>query len=290
MVNAFYICNFMHDFFYLLGFDESKLNFQDANLPGIGKGGDPVAVRVVDERNDSKPASFFNKLDGSSPELKLRAVGPNKLLTALDADIVMHEYVHGVTDRMVGDGSDERPFREEESVALAEGICDYYALSIQNWYRREVGDELQWTLGAWVTQRPNGLRARAYGDDFDLTYGSLTTFDASKAHDAGQVWAQTLFELNAGLSFDDSEAEGDLRGWQTVFNSLAPLHPQLKGPHFLHARDAILAEVRRMAPTWRIDPDRAEKAVWGVFGRRGMGPSASSPEARFKFIKEHVTP
>lgn len=288
IVNAFYVCNFLHDFFYLLGFDEAALNFQTVNHTGLGAGNDSVRIVVSDRQHDDRPAFFQNRLDGGRPELKLRRLGANQ--TALDTDVVIHEYVHGVTDRMVGDGRDERPFREQQSLALSEGYSDYFSLSIQNWYRRHSPTPAPavWVFGGWVAGRPGtGLRYQAYGAGFQSTYGSLKAPGFPSEHDAGQVWAQTLFELADALATDANPDTGDLRAWQIVFDSLAHLHPGMDGPHFLHARDAILVELRRAAPTWTgVDPGALEANVWAVFRKRGMGPGARSSSARFSDIVE----
>ncbi|MCP4657970.1 MAG: hypothetical protein GY856_21385, partial [bacterium] len=39
LLNAFYFCNYLHDFFYLLGFDEEEGNFQRQNLTATAGGG-----------------------------------------------------------------------------------------------------------------------------------------------------------------------------------------------------------------------------------------------------------
>ena len=42
VTNIFYFCNYMHDFFMMLGFDEESGNFQTVNVTGGGRGADPV--------------------------------------------------------------------------------------------------------------------------------------------------------------------------------------------------------------------------------------------------------
>ena len=42
VTNIFFLCNYMHDFFMMLGFTEESGNFQTTNVTGTGRGADPV--------------------------------------------------------------------------------------------------------------------------------------------------------------------------------------------------------------------------------------------------------
>ena len=46
VLNIFYFCCYMHDFFYMLGFDEGSGNFQAFNFTGAGDDEDPVRARA----------------------------------------------------------------------------------------------------------------------------------------------------------------------------------------------------------------------------------------------------
>ena len=46
ILNIFYFCNYMHDFLYILGFDEAAGNFQQVNFTHTGATGDPVMARA----------------------------------------------------------------------------------------------------------------------------------------------------------------------------------------------------------------------------------------------------
>jgi extracellular elastinolytic metalloproteinase len=282
-VNAFYLCNFLHDFFWLLGFDEAMGNFQEHNASGGGRGRDPVQVFVF-SRPRQPFAFFLNRLDGRKPELVLRP-GPGGRHPALDADVVMHEYVHGVTDRIVGRGQTERPFREPQSVALAEALSDYFALTLQNYYRRRAAQPQAHVFGGWISGHPTGLRAASYGAAFAATYGSLKSPGFASHHDAGQVFCQTLLELNAVLGGGDAEL-GDERGWRIVFDAVCRLHPGTDGPHFLHARDAVYAALAARIGTWGVDQTALTQEVRSVFAARGMGDDARSPSAAYDAIVE----
>lgn len=282
-VNAFYLCNFLHDFLYLLGFDEAKGNFQERNGTEHGLGEDSVRV-FVSSRSRPAFAFFVNRLDGRRPDLVLRP-GPGGRHAGLDADVVLHEYTHGLTDRIVGRGVTERPFREPQSVALAEGFSDYFALTIQNHQRRKADLDPVHAFGAWISGNPTGLRAASYGPGFTATYGTLRNPGFDRHHDAGQVWCQTLLEVNHALGAGDPDV-GDERGWQLVFDTICRLHPGPEGPHFLHARDALYDALEQRVASWGVDGPTTTRTVKGVFAARGMGPGAKSGSAGYDEIEE----
>ena len=66
MLNIFYFCNYMHDFLYILGFDEASGNFQKVNFTSLGLGNDPVRARA-----HSGPVSgTANMLTGETVSLR----------------------------------------------------------------------------------------------------------------------------------------------------------------------------------------------------------------------------
>jgi extracellular elastinolytic metalloproteinase len=187
----------------------------------------------------------------------------------------------------VGGGARENPLDKPQSRALAEGYCDYFAMSIQNHFRRAAGQPADFVFGRWIAGKPTGLRLSAYGPGFTATYGSLRNPGYESDHDAGQVWCATLLAMNEVLADGGPLDVGDERGWTLVFNSLKRLHPLPNGPTWLHARDAILDELELLLGA---DPsgDPLGQQVLDVFHARGMGPLAASPDAGFSKIVEDV--
>lgn len=289
VVNAFYLVNFMHDFFWLLGFDEGLGNFQRRNRTGTGRAGDAVRITVWPEPFDGI-ADFVSQVDGFPPELNL---GPavttrGNRSSALDADIVFHEYTHGVTNRLIGGPRAEHPLVKFQSRALGEGYSDYFAVSIQNHLRRRAGRPPVMTFGAYICpDRPTGLRNQQYGSLFRGSYGDLGTAAFQKPHDAGAVWCEALLRVNAALAPDGDPALGDELGWQLVLDSLRLLHPGPSGPTFLHARDALLTALDTCPPTLLTAPrDALRNKVASVFSSLGMGPRASTTSADLGGIRE----
>ena len=287
LINAFYVCNLMHDFFYFLGFDEQAGNFQRVNEAGVGGSNDALNVTVRNQMI-SGFAYFENRADGTSAKLELGRFTNNRH-TALDTDVVIHEFVHGVTSRVIGGKNMHSPLPHQQSAALGEGFSDYYALSILNYYRRRAGLTEEWVYGRWVTDRARGMRTASY-DNYPNTYGFLRK-PRMKTHKAGEVWCAALLDLNRVLAAHTpggpNTNAGDEIGWQLVFDSLSLLHPSDNGPTFLHARDAVYDAFHALVAEGAIPADPAvEAAVRKVFRDRGMGADASSPNAKFRSARE----
>ena len=88
----FYHCNILHDLWYMLGFTKEAGNFE-----GI----DPVDARVYPQPV-SGTANFSTPPDGTSPIMRMGLVSNTNRPTCCDPDVMYHEFMHGVTNRLVG--------------------------------------------------------------------------------------------------------------------------------------------------------------------------------------------
>src|SRR5690606_9136972 len=99
--------------------------------------------------------------------------------------------------------------RTAQSRALDEGICDYFALTIQN--HRGLGEQPprpeRLVYGEWV-----GGGARRSYVDLELRFGDLSEED--EEHRAGQVWCAALLTMNRALGTAVGDARhGHELGW-----------------------------------------------------------------------------
>ena len=107
VANLFYFNNIMHDFAYQLGFTEAAGNFQTNNFGRGGTGNDPVRAEAQDGSGTNN-ANFATPPDGSSPRMQmfLFTRGTADLNddrdASFDGDVVLHEYGHGISNRLVG--------------------------------------------------------------------------------------------------------------------------------------------------------------------------------------------
>ncbi len=286
-LNAFYWCNHLHDLFYLLGFDEADGNFQHRNPGGAPRGGDRLEVRIVGRL--AGDAEFIPAEDGRAPRLSLGETAAGRH-TALCADVVYHEVVHGLTNRLVGGHEVAHPMKQSfQSLALDEGTCDWFALTVQNHARRGESPPRPERLvfGAWAADdEERGLRPHSYAG-YPLGFGDLLAHpDLVDAHAAGQVWCAALLDMNRRLG----EVLGDSRhghelGWQLVVDALRETARTPLSITYLHTRDRVfeaLAALRATTParadgTPLLPPNRgqdADDAVRAAFAALGMGPAA----------------
>ena len=294
VVQLFYWCNFMHDRLYELGFTEAAGNFQGDNFGRGGFGGDALQA-------DAQDGSGFNNAnmstygDGSPPRMQMYLFnGPNPDLDGdLDAEIVLHEYTHGLSGRLVGGGTGISAL---QTGGMGEGWSDFYALALLS----EAGDDANaaTAMGGYATYQFFGLTQnyyfgiRRYPYSTDLTKNPLTFRDidpaqasahagvsispifpfsaanANEVHNQGEVWCVTLWEARANLIAKYGTTNGNQLILQLVTDgmNLSPANP-----NFLEARDAILQADE-------VDNGGANlPELWAAFAKRGMGFDATSP-------------
>lgn len=273
ILNIFYFCNFMHDFFFLLGFDEKAGSF-DGNDPLIAKAHDfPI----------NGTATMHTPVDGVSPVMNMGLVSGSGRHTALDADVVFHEYVHGVTKRLVGGRLNGNSLKEDQSRSMGEGWSDYFALTIQNFNRTS---EKQVT-GSWVKNSAAGIRSHPYDDNFNFTYGALPGI--SSVHRRGELWCATLMHWTRHLTPALPKDRAYFICWQSVVDALKLTNAN---PSYLEGRDAILRAVQALEESGVIstaEMDITIRQCWASFAKFGMGADAISPGASLAGIVQGTT-
>lgn len=282
ITNVFYWTNVLHDIHYQYGFTEAAGNFQVNNYGRGGLGNDPVIVDVQDGADNAtwQPTRFFGAPDGQSPHMLLSLYASTIPLRdpALDSDVFIHEYGHGVTRRLTGGPANNDSLDALQSAGMSEGWSDWYALMFTQLPTDAQMDA--YPFGTYsLGQAPNGPGFRHYPYSFDMSVDPLTLnafnggFPNNELHKTGEIWCSALWDLNwllitkYGYSSDLYHGTGGNNlALQLVMDGL-----KLQGanPSFLAARDAILAaDVARTG-----GQNKAE--IWTAFARRGMGFSAS---------------
>src|SRR4030095_6504351 len=117
--------NWYHDELYRLGFTEPARNFQNDTF---GRGGNALD-RVAAEGQDSSGtnnANFSAGADGTRGRMQMYIwTGPNPDRDGTgDADIMIHEVTHGMSNRLHGNNSG---LSLNMSRAMGEGWSDFYA-------------------------------------------------------------------------------------------------------------------------------------------------------------------
>ncbi len=294
VVQLFYWCNWMHDKLYDLGFTEAAGNFQVNNFGRGGAGGDPVLADAQDGGGFNN-ANMNTLPDGIPPRMQMYVFnGPNPDVDgSFDAEIVLHEYTHGLSTRRVGGGVGISAL---QTAGMGEGWSDFYALALLS----EPGDDVNaaYAMGGYATRLLSGLQQnyyygiRRYPYSTDLAKNPLTFKDiapgqasahpgvpvspvfgggsAEEVHNQGEVWCIVLWEARAGLIAKHGWANGNQLILQLVTDgmNLSPVDP-----NFPQARDAIIqADLINNAGANYLE-------LWTAFAKRGMGAGATSPSS-----------
>ncbi len=298
VTQLFYLCNWIHDRYYQLGFDEDAGNFQASNLGHGGNGNDAVQADAQDSAGLAVPnynnANFSTWPDGIPGRMQMYLFeGPTPDIDGgLDAEIVIHEYTHGLSNRLVGGGVGISALQPS---GMGEGWSDFYALSLL----AEATDDPNGTYapGGYATHQLSGLTQnyyygiRRYPYSTDLTKNPLTFKDIdpgqfsshpgiphspifgdfpAEVHCQGEVWCAALWEARANLIAKWGHAVGNELILQLVTDGMK-LSPA--NPTFLQARDAIIAADQVKSG----GENRLQ--LWAAFAKRGMGVSAIAPNS-----------
>lgn len=274
LANNFYVTNSMHDLFYQYGFNEKSGNFQADNYGKGGRASDAVSVSVQDP-DGTNNANFATPPDGQTPQMNMyifTETTPHRDGT-LENDIIIHEYGHGISNRLTGGPSNSGCLRTLEAGGMGEGWSDAMAIFLQRKATHTRDTDL--TMGSWVTGDPKGIRKYPYSTNTQRnphTYASVGKLN--EVHNIGEVWAtlwnEVYFNLvdQAGFSddwFNANQEKGNVVAMQLLTDGLA-LQPC--NPSMVAARDAILqADQNRYNGKYKC-------AIWKGFAKRGLGTGA----------------
>jgi len=277
VTNLFYWNNIIHDVFYLYGFTEEAGNFQVNNYGRGGVGDDDVRAEGQDGGGMNN-ANFFTPADGSRPRMQMYLwdLGLDEPVRDgdLDSGIIMHEYGHGISNRLTGGPSQASCLRNEEQ--MGEGWSDWLALALQG---RASDDPESRGIGNYAlfneSRNEEGIRPTPYSTNLDVnptTYGDIPGL--AVPHGVGYAWATMLWDVYWDL-IDEHGFNADIYdSWDTGGNNLATqlvmdgMKFQPCRPGFVDGRDAILTADEALT-------DGANQCiVWDAFARRGLGFSA----------------
>jgi Zn-dependent metalloprotease len=267
--------------------DRVEVNANDGAATGAGGGPD---LGHVDNANMGTPP------DGAAPQMQMYLFEPLPQFGAPfravngddDADVIYHEYTHGLSNRLVVDDLGFGALNSAQSGAMGEAWSDWYAKDFLAADGQQTDDPnvdgdvflglytdgVQPEANAPGLIRTEGLDCKpdsdpdtcpggvdADGDDEpDTGPGGYTYGDFGKVgggpevHSDGEIWAQTLWDLRDALGSDVAEE------LVTDGMRVSPTEPT-----FLDMRNAILAADEAVNAGANTD------AIWTVFAGRGMG-------------------
>jgi extracellular elastinolytic metalloproteinase len=304
--NLFVSHNRMHDWSYFLGFTEANSNMQVSNFGNTG----PTRENDPEVGNAQAGRRTFNGRDNANQITLQDGIAPitNQYLWqplagafyaactdgAYDMAVVAHEYGHAISNRMIA-GPDTGTGNTQ---GQTESWSDLIFAEYFRGYGISTGEGANpFALAPYVSgNKDRGIRN--YGmNDSPLNYSDLE-YDGNgttSPHADSEIWSAVNFDIAEALNdkydaqFPSSdkvlqlqcakgeqpadECPGNRRWAQIMFDGLL-LTPS--GSTMLDSRDAMLAADRLRFG----GANQAE--LWATFARRGMGQTASSPNAEDK--------
>lgn len=205
---------------------------------------------------------------------------------SFDNGIVIHEYGHGISNRLTGNGYTCLQSTNSKE-QMGEGWSDFFAMMLTN--SPNATAAVPRGVATYAAGQPTngvGIRPSKYSPDFainNFTYGNTNGMEylnsngvlVTDVHSVGFVWATMLWDLHweyvnkYGYNSDvtANATSGSARVLQLVTNALK-LQPC--SPTFIDGRNAILAAELNMTG----GADRC--MIWRTFAKRGLGLNASA--------------
>lgn len=215
--------------------------------------------------------------------------------SGLANDLIVHEYSHGLTTRLVGGPAESNcMLGSGQAFAISEGWSDFFAMAITAAPGDSPYDPVPFAAHvAGETAAPVGLRALPYSFDMALdprTYADVAT--AGSLHDRGAIFASAMWDFywylvdrdgfDANVYADGSG--GNNLALQLAIDSLAYQPCQ---PTYLEARNALLLADDVLTGTQSQPGSGQNQAeIWCAFARRGMGEDATSGAAEGLAVSE----
>ncbi len=273
IVNLFYWNNIIHDVFYQYGFNEASGNFQENNYGNGGRGSDSVNADAQDGSGTNN-ANFATPGDGSNPRMQMflwNRTNPGRD-GSFDNVIIVHEYGHGISTRLVGGPSSNVLGGSEQ---MGEGWSDYFGLML-TMRAGDRGTDAR-GVGAYVLGQATdgaGIRPTRYSTDRSINNTDYSDIGGlARPHGVGYAFATILWDMT-WLLIDQEGFDPDFYNGTGGNNiALALVTEGLKNtannPGFVSGRDGIL----------QADQDLYNGAyrclIWKAFAERGVGQDAN---------------
>ncbi|GIG62391.1 hypothetical protein Lfu02_67630 [Longispora fulva] len=287
-VQLYYFLGKFHDHLEAapIGFTREAGNFD-------ARDGDPVQGEAMDGANsdngmpggNANNANMDTPADGSSPRMQMYLFyndGNFPWLSANSgdsADIVYHEYTHGLSNRLVVDANGMSTLGNVQAGSMGEAWSDWYAMDLLvkegSQPDRKLAADLR--LGDFVGHGLDGIRSQpidckvgttdpacpggAKSGPGGYTYGDFGKISAGgpEVHADGEIWVETLWDLRCEVGSEVAES------LVTRAMELSPSNPS-----YLDERNAIL-----LADTV-VFGGKYHGVIWKTFAARGMGYFAGS--------------
>lgn len=299
VVGMFYQVNWLHDFWYLRGFNEASGNAQTNNYGRGGIQSDSLLAEGQDYSGTDN-ANMSTPADGGKPRMQMYLFNgpgtPNRDGT-FDMLIVGHEMGHYISNRLIGNASG---LSNNQGRSMGEGWGDFIcvlstALDSDNvdGTTYAVGGQTDiYFCGAsfldnyYYSIRRYPMSSSKLKNPFtfkDIGAGITTypgvsgnpclslTGQPAEVHNSGEIWSEMLWQCFVGLSRAYGVATARIKITQYMIDGMKMTPSQ---PTFTQARDGVIAATN--AVNGNANPKDAQ-ILWQAFAFRGIGAAAVSP-------------
>jgi extracellular elastinolytic metalloproteinase len=282
-------------FFFVNNFHDHLEAAPIGFTPGLGnfENIDPVQAEPLDGANTAAGLPDGNHIDNANMNTPPDGIPPRMQMFLFhqpgttypdgdpfiasnggdEADVVYHEYTHGLSNRLVVDGNGDSTLGPIQAGAMGEAWRDWYAMDylVSQGLFRDTAADGDLRVGQYVGAGLDLIRSQPMdcpvGSTSPLCHGTTaagsggyTYGDYGKiaggpeVHGDGEIWGETLWDLRRALGQNLTEL------LVTRAMLLSPSNPSM-----LDERDAILQADEVFRNGRQVD------AIWSVFARRGMG-------------------
>jgi hypothetical protein len=288
-VQMFYFLGKFHDHLNAnpIGFTRTAGNFEAVD-------GDAVQGNAIDganvtgigfpDGNHVDNANMNTPPDGISPRMQMYLFHqPGTVFPDEDpflagnsgdeADIVYHEYTHGLSNRLVVDAMGVSTLGNIQAGSMGEAWSDWYAMDflVQQGFETDTAVDGELRVGQYVGWGNDLIRTQpidcAVGSTSPncpgtpgagpggYTYGDFgRIIGGPEVHADGEIWASTLWDLRKKLG---------VKLTQSLVTRAMELSPS--NPSYLDMRNSILQA------DLVVNAGKKQKQIWEVFAGRGMG-------------------
>jgi hypothetical protein len=296
ITNLFYWNNVIHDVHYKYGFTEAAGNFQLNNYGLGGAQNDPVQADAQDGSGTNN-ANFSTPPDGSSGRMQMflfTAPEPDRD-GDFDNQVILHEYGHGVSNRLTGGPANSSALGTAQSGGMGEGWSDWHSLMLLQTDGSAAAQQAAYPVGTYVLAQPlngPGIRRKPYSFNMAINNQTLGLYNGASVHQTGELWCGVLWDMNWRLinkyGFNPDVTQGFGPGSNPVGNGnllamrlvMDAMKLQPANPSFIQARDAIFAADNALTG------GQNTRELWLAFARRGWGVSASTASSSSTTVTE----
>ncbi len=195
-----------------------------------------------------------------------------------EADVVYHEYTHGLSNRLVVDANGLSTLGNVQGGSMGEAWSDFYAMDflVNQGQFKDTANDGDLRVGQYVGWGNDLIRTQpmdcpvgstsalchgtAGAGPGGYTYGDFgRIIGGPEVHADGEIWGETLWDLRTALGVNLTES------LVTRAMELSPAKPS-----YLDMRNSILQA------DLVVDNGKKQTKIWQVFAHRGMGYFAGS--------------